>query len=90
MPQPPIRFRLTLICTGLFLGSGTCLLAFTYLVVAHLTGSYSFSFSARSHGVNVGVPFLQILQTAEQQQANAEKRQLLVAFEITLAIMAAA
>jgi HAMP domain-containing protein len=69
---------------------GACLLAFTYLVVAHLIGSYSFSFQARSNGINVGVHFLQVLQTSEQQQADAEKRQLLVVSGITLAIMAAA
>lgn len=90
LPKPTIRLRLTLVYAGLFLGSGACLLAFTYLVVAHLIGSYSFSFSARSQGVNVGVHFLQILQTAEHQQADAEKRQLLVASGIALAIMAAA
>jgi len=90
LPRPTIRLRLTLIYAGLFLASGACLLAFTYLVVAHLIGSYSFSFRARSHGINVGVHFLQVLQTAEQQQADAEKRQLLVVSGIALAIMAAA
>jgi signal transduction histidine kinase len=90
LPKPTIRLRLTLVYAGLFLASGACLLAFTYLVVAHLTGSYSFSFDARSHGVSVGVHFLQILQTAQHQQADAEKRQLLVASGIALAVMAAA
>jgi signal transduction histidine kinase len=90
LPRPTIRLRLTLIYAGLFLGSGACLLAFTDLVVGHLIGSYSFSFRAQSHGINVGVDFLQILQTAERQQASAEKRQLLVVSGIALAIMAAA
>jgi signal transduction histidine kinase len=90
LPRPTIRLRLTLIYGSLFLGSGACLLAFTYLVVAHLIGSYSFSFRAHSHGINVGIDFLQILQTARQQQADAEKRQLLVVSGIALAITAAA
>ena len=90
LPRPTIRLRLTIIYAGLFLGSGACLLAFTYLVVAHLIGSYGFSFRAQSHGINVGVDFLQIMQTAEHQQAGAEKRQLLVVSGIALAMMAAA
>lgn len=89
LPRPTVRLRLTLIYAGLFLASGACLLIFTYLVVAHLIGTYSFSFNAQSHGVNVRVDFLQILQTAEQQQAEAEKRQLLVASGTGLAIMVA-
>lgn len=90
LPRPTIRLRLTIIYAGLFLGSGAFLLAFTYLVVAHLIGSYGFSFSAQSHGINVGVDFLQIMQTAEHQQAEAEKHQLLVVSGIALGIMAAA
>jgi signal transduction histidine kinase len=89
LPRPTIRLRLTLIYASLFLGSGTCLLAFTYLVVAHLIASYSFSFSAQSHGINVGVDFLHILQTARQQQAEAEKHQLLVVSGIAVGVMAA-
>ena len=90
LPRPTIRLRLTLTYADLFLASGACLLAFTYLVVAHLIGTDSFSFGARSHGVNIGVHFLQMLQTAQRQQASAEKHQLLVVSGIALAVMAAA
>lgn len=90
LPRPTIRLRLSLIYASLFLGSGACLLAFTYLIVAHLVDTYSFSFTAQSHGISVGVDILHALQTAQQQQAAAEKRQLLVVSGIALAIMAAA
>jgi signal transduction histidine kinase len=90
LPRPTIRLRLTLLYASLFLGSGACLLAFTYLVVARLIGSYGFSFSAYSQGTKIGVHLPQILQTLESRQADAEKRQLLVVSGIALAIMAAA
>jgi signal transduction histidine kinase len=90
LPRPTIRLRLTLLYASLFLGSGACLLAFTYLVVAHLIGSYGFSFSAYSQGTQIGVHLPQVLQTLESRQAGAEKRQLLVVSGIALAIMAAA
>jgi signal transduction histidine kinase len=90
LPQPTVRLRLTLLYASLFLGSGACLLAFTYLVVAHLIGSYGFTFSAYSQGTKIGVHLPQILRTLESQQADAEKRQLLVVSGIALAIMAAA
>jgi HAMP domain-containing protein len=90
LPRATIRLRLTLLYASLFLGSGACLLAFTYLAVAHLIGSYGFSFSAYSQGTQIGVHLPQILQTLESRQAGAEKRQLLVVSGIALAIMAAA
>jgi signal transduction histidine kinase len=88
-PRPTVRLRLTLVYAGLFLVSGACMLAFTYLIVAQLIGSYGLSVSAVSQGTRIGVHVPGILHTLEAQQADAEKRQLLTVSGIALLIMVA-
>jgi len=90
LPRPSIRLRLTAIYASLFLASGACLLAFTYLLVAHLTGIQPFAFNGSYRGMDIMGSIRPMVQAAEQKQAEAEKQRLLVVSGIALAIMAAA
>src|ERR1700691_938766 len=59
MPRRPVRLRLTLLYSGLFLASSAVLLAITYVVVRNLTGGPYVSISKHGltiSGVRVGAP----------------------------------
>jgi signal transduction histidine kinase len=100
LPPRTVRLRLTLLYGGMFLVSGAVLLAITYLLVRHSTGSL---FLLRAHGSHAPVqlrsgaaPPATIPTVAQQartqalHQHAAELHQLLVQSAIALGLMSLA
>jgi signal transduction histidine kinase len=89
MPRRTIRVRLALLCFGAFLASGVALLAVTVVVWQSTTAVRSVA-----HAPVAGVPSRRALNTHAQRggtpaaQHGTDRRQLLIASAIALAVMA--
>ncbi len=91
-PQTTVRWRLTLLYGGLFLGSGAALLAITYALVANATSNHALLSTFLSH--RFGEPIPPEARAASRfirsQQQISDLHQLEIESGVALAIMAIA